>query len=408
MRGEAMMGKIVAAGLVLLLAVPVVAAGKLEVGVSLLPALSLTTSLTLSWEMAGGIYSSFTQFSLGTWVWQEFCGGGYFGPFSWEGHLLFGPSTVEFLYDEFILKTDFAGLSFAFYAAQLSGAVLGGPADGAALVLTAQLGEVELESLTELGARPEGIEIFHAGTGLSRKYTTDPRLSGGGLSGERLTLRGLSLCCDLSGEAELYLTKEHGFDYIKLTAGDLELWCCPVITTAIEVTFELQTKSVVITPEVKMPQIQGCFVPYLSVITDVNGLASRIEGIQVSALKLECDIGNVHLKDLTVLDRCNWAISTEDYGSELVERWRADEEGIQYHPEYWELLSVEAKGPGCCGGEWHALFNTYFGDEETLFGWGMSHLELSLPWGEAIEAELVAEFSPAGVGELSLSLTVGW
>ncbi|RLE28350.1 hypothetical protein DRJ54_06775, partial [Candidatus Acetothermia bacterium] len=76
--------------------------------------------------------------------------------------------------------------------------------------------------------------------------------------------------------------------------------------------------------------------------------------------------------------------------------------------DYWELLSVEARGPGCCGGEWHALFNTYFGEEGPLFGWGMSHLELSVPFGEAISAKLLLGVSASGVEKFSLSLSLVW
>jgi len=382
--------------------------GELGAELSLLPYLSLDSSLELSRGFGAGTVSSFTQFSLGTWVWQEFSGMGSFGPFSWEAHLLFGPSTVDFLYDEAILRTSFAGLELGLYAAQLSDAVLGGPADGAALMVSGELGEMELKSVTEFGATPEEIEIFHAGTGLSRTYTTDPRVPGSGLTGEKLSLKGAPLCCGLSSRAELYWTKEQGFEHLKFSLEGVGLWSCPEITADIEVTFELQTKSAVITPEVEVPDVEGCFAPYLSVVTDNKGLNPEIEGITVSALELECDLRNIHFKDLTVLDRCYWAISTEEYRSELVERWCANEEGIQYYTDYWELLSVEAKGPGCCGSEWRALFNTYFGEEGPLFGWGMSHLKLSIPLGEAISSELLLDVSASGVEELSIKLSLAW
>jgi len=382
--------------------------GELGMELTLLPHVLLDSSLELSHGFGAGTVSSFTQFSLGTWVWQEFFGEGSVGPFFWEAHLLFGPSTTDFLYDEIILRTGFAGLELGFYAAQLSGAVLGGPADGAALMVSGEFGEMELESITEFGARPEGIEIFHAATGLSRKYTTNPRVPGSGLTGEKVSLKGVPLCCGLSSRAELYWTKERGFKNLKFSLERIGIWSCPEITADIEVTFELQTKSAVITPEVEVPDVEGCFAPYLSVVTDNKGLNPEIEGIQLSALGLECDLGNIHLKDLTVLDRCHWAISTEEYGSELVERRRANEEGIQYYTDYWELLSVEAKGPGCCGGEWRALFNTYFGEEGPLFGWGMSHLKLSIPLGEAISSELLLDVSASGVEELSIKLSLAW
>ena len=395
-------GFVIAASVVSLLGIIGIAGGlqgELEAELSLLPYLSLDSSLELSYGFGAGTVSSFTQFSLGTWVWQEFSGEGSFGPLSWEAHLLFGPSTVDFLYDELVLRTSFAGLELGLYAAQLSDAVLGGPADGAALMVSGEFGEMELESITEFGARPEGIEIFHAATGLSRKYTTDPRVPGKGLTGEKITLKGLRLCCGLSAETELYLS-QRGFEHLKLLLKGVELWSCPEITADIEVTFELQTKSVVITPEVEAPGIGACFVPYLSVITDIKGLDPKIEGIQLSALEWECDLDDVRLRGLTVLDRCNWAISTEEYGSELVERWRADAEGIQYYTDYWELLSVEAKGPGCCG-EWKITLNAYFGDDPGLFGWSMGYLRLEVPLAEGLRAWVLLQVDTSGVHSLS-------
>ncbi len=242
-------GFVIAASVVSLLGIIGIAGGlqgELEAELSLLPYLSLDSSLELSYGFGAGTVSFFTQFSLGTWVWQEFSGEGSFGPFSWEAHLLFGPSTTDFLYDEIILRTSFAGLELGLYTAQLSDAVLGGPADGAALMVSGEFGEMELESVTEFGARPEGIEIFHAATGLSRKYTTDPRIPGNGLTGEKVSLKGVPLCCGLSTGAELYWTKEQGFEHLKFSLEGVGLWYCPEITADIEVTFELQTKSVVL------------------------------------------------------------------------------------------------------------------------------------------------------------------
>ena len=213
-----------------------------------------------------------------------------------------------------------------------------------------------------------------------------------------ITLKGPLLFCGLSAETELYLS-QRGCEPLRLRLKGAELWSCPEITADIEVTFALQTKSVVITPEVEAPGIGACFVPYLSVITDNKGLDPEIEGIQLSALEWECDLDDVRLRGLTVLDRCNWAISTEEYGSELVERWRADEEGIQYYTDYWELLSVEAKGPGCCG-EWKITFNAYFGDDPGLFGWSMGYLRLEVPLAEGPRAWVLLQVDTSGVHSL--------
>jgi hypothetical protein len=379
--------------------------GKFSLDLSLFPYISLDSSLDLTYGIGEQSLDSFTQFSLGTWVWQEFSGEGAIGPIDWQGHILFGASTADFLYDELIIDGSFANFDLSLYAAQLSEDVLGGPADGAVLQVQTRIGKVELESITEFGADINGIEIFHAATGLSSKYTTDPWTTGCAFTGEKLTLNRFFLC-GLSSKAEIYLTNEKGLEYFKFSLENVEILRSPKITTDITTTFELQTKSVTVAPKITVPDSQSCLVPYFSLLTGIHGL--EIKGIQISALELESDLGSVHIKDLTVLDRCRWAISTEEYGSKLIEKWKANEEGIQYYTEYWELFSMETRGNTCCG-EWHALFNTYFDDEGgSLFGWGMSHLEVTVPFGDMLSAHFLLKISPSGLDNFSLELSFTW
>ncbi len=378
--------------------------GSLELGLSLLPSPTLEAELLFGGEVAGFTFESTSILHWDTWVWQEFAGTGEFGPISVEAKILFGPSTIDFIYDELILSGSVAGLEFGFYAAQLSDAVLGGPASGAAVRVAGSFGGISITSITEFGATPEGIEIFHAASGISRKYTTDPRSPGNGLTAQRLSLAGISLPCAGCPEAslELYFTKERGFEHLSFAVEDFVVWCCPEIEFALEVSFEVQTKSVAIEPSISVAP--ACFIPYF----EVEWSDGVLDGLDFAAFEIGCELPNGKLRSVTILKRCCWGISTPEYGSQVVRCFEADEEGIECYPDYWELLSVEVEGPGCCGGEWRALFNTYFGEPGTLFGWGRVHLELEVPLSPGISASGRLIFVPTGVEEFLIAFAVRW
>jgi len=381
--------------------------GELGLELTLLPHLTLDNSFTFFYGLENQRASSFSRFFWGTWVWQEFTGKGNLGPLGWEGHLLFGPSTVDYLYGEIVLSASIAGLDLGFYAAQLSKAVLGGPANGAALRVSGKISEIEIESTTEFGATPEGIEIFHAATGFSRKYTTDPRIPGSCFTGERLKLEGIPLCGELAGTAELYFTKDEGFKKLSFTLSGIKLWGSPPISADIGVEFQTQTKSMSFTPRVEFPG--GCLVPYMDVITEKWGMDPTIRGFSVSGLKFEGELGGARLRDLTVLDRCHYAISTPEYGSKIVYRPEADKEGVDYYVDCWELTSLELSRPACCGGEWKLLANTYFGgDNVGLFGWGMSDIDLEFPLGENLTISGRLKVTRTGVDDFSVGVRWSW
>jgi len=76
----------------------------------------------------------------GTWVWEGFSAVGRFGAYALTTSILCGPSTTDYLYAEAIVEMSIAGIDMSWYAAQLSDAVLGGPADGWALRIAGFIG----------------------------------------------------------------------------------------------------------------------------------------------------------------------------------------------------------------------------------------------------------------------------
>jgi|Deesub1362A_J573_1020465.scaffolds.fasta_scaffold02846_4 hypothetical protein len=380
------------------------ASGELELEVGLLPSPTLRSSLVLRGEAAGLSLASTSIAYLDTWVWQEFSARGAIGPLSLEGVILFGPSTLDFVYGEAVLGLSLAGVDVTLYAAQLSDAVLGGPSAGAALEMEVGLWGMGARAITEFGASPTGIEIFHAPTGISREYTTDPRPGGEGFTAQRLYLTGMPPPCPgcPSLDLELSFTKDDGFAYLKISAEELFTWCCPRVAFDLEVEFRVQTKAVAISPRITVGP--ACLVPHLEPEWDPFVLG----GISVAALELSCELDGARLRSVTILKRCCWAISAPEFGSRVVRCFVADREGIEYYPEYWELLSVEVWGPACCGGEWRATFNAYFGDTGALLGWGMGYLELWVPLAAGWELGGRMQAAPGGVEELSLTVGFSW
>ena len=127
----------------------------------------VSSSLTVSHTFGGFKATSTSDFYLPSFIWQEFRATGSLGVFGIQGTLLFGPSTATYIYGQLIVKTQITGIDFGFYTAQVTDAVLGGPADGGVIRLAKSIGAIHIVNLFELGARIEdeefkGITIYHA------------------------------------------------------------------------------------------------------------------------------------------------------------------------------------------------------------------------------------------------------
>lgn len=106
------------------------------------------------------------------------------------------------------------------------------------------------------------------------------------------------------------------------------------------------------------------------------------------------------------------ATSAPEYGSVLEEIVDALEAGHEFYSEYWELLSIEVTGDGCCGGSYRFLANTYFDrTANNLFGWGMTHVEGRFPISSKLflTTEVkVDDDTPYGLDHFGFGFEVGW
>lgn len=398
----------------------------IEVGANLFK--SFDSVLHLDYSFGGLVATSESEIYLaGGFVWQGFGMSGQLGAFNLQTDVLFGPSTSDFIYSQAIVTMSLAGVDLGFYFAQLSDAVLGGPASGVAFRLAGSVGAIDVVSVTEFGARiqdddVDGITIYHAATGLYKSYVTNPIVlvtsdstctTGGnkGFTGEKVSLSGLSFGCVEDIETTLYMTQD-GFDSftVDLTGIDIGIaW----LALDFELVFTLDTKSWSMTPTFVVGE-SICIDTYIEVLTDAPDHTlydsfTSITGIAVYGFGLVCSWNGVTVKDLTVLDTSSYVITTPEYGSVIEEIATALDEGHAIYSDYWEMLSIEVTRPGCCGGDFTFLANTYFSKTATsLFGWGMTYVETKVPFGSSLFLSGSLAIEAAGLEHIGFGVEVNW
>jgi hypothetical protein len=348
----------------------------------------LESAVDLGYTTGPVVWASYSEFQLPVgFLWQAFGVKGQPEAFAIQGDVLFGPSTADFLYGQMIVEMRLAGVDLGLYYAQISDAVLGGPADGFAFRMAGSVGGFDVVSITEMGARIEdddfdGIDIVHAATGLYRRYATDPVVPGQGFTGEKLTVSGWSFGCAESIEATAYVTCE-GLDFASFEMEDIALgisW----LALDLGITYEVQTKSVALTPRLVVGNEILCLEPYFGIQHEISPW--EIGGIYLGGLALVSSWNGVTVKGLTIFDPGRYVITTEECGSGIEPLENAIGDGHEYYAKYWELLSIEIVGNGCCGGKNRLLVNTYFEKGSGgIFGWGMTCAEASVGLSAAIE-----------------------
>ena len=379
----------------------------------------LSSTFTVDYTVGGFTATSNSEFLLAGFIWQGFGITGTLGAFTVQGDTLFGASTADFIYDQLIVTASIAGIDFGLYWAQLSGAVLGGPADGSALRMAGSIGNIDIESYFEFGAQVEdkdddnynGITIYHAATGANKHYVTNPLVIGpsgsccGGFTGERLIVSGWSFGCVEDITTTLHMPWQ-GFDYLKFSLTGINVgteW----LSFDVDLTFQLQTKTLVLTPTINLGE-RTCIDLYAELLTDPAVMTS-ITGIGIYGLGFESSFGNVTVKDLSVFDTGRYAITTQEYGSVIEDKADALKYGHDFYPDYWEMFSIEVTGDGCCGGSYTFLANTYFqANSGSLFDWGMTHIEATLPLNAGIYFKTEVEVSTGGVDHLRVGMSINW
>ena len=180
----------------------------------------------------------------------------------------------------------------------------------------------------------------------------------------------------------------------------------PWLSLDVDLTFDLQTKSLVLTPRLSLGEV---FCVELYAELDWDASTWLIDGIGFYGIELACELGPVTVRDVAVFDLNRYAITTEAYGSTVERLIDAIEEGHDVYPDYWELFSIAYRGDGCCGGDMMFLLNVYFDDASaSLFDWAMTHVEAAIPLADAFSFTLAMEAIPAGIDSLTFGFHVDW
>lgn len=384
---------------------------------------SFDSIFTLNYAFCGFVGMSFSEFYLPGFIWQGFGLTGALGAFDIQADVLFGPSTVDFLYAQEIVTATIAGMELGWYWAMLSDAVLGGPADGSALRLAGSFAGCDIVSITEFQARIkdenfDGITIVHAATGLSRSYDTFPistpqtGSSCTGWSGEKLTISGMRFACIEELTTTVYLTCDSGFEWVRFEVEEI---CTGLswLSLDLELTFNIQTKSIVVTPSLLLGDC-ACIDTYLDIRTGADddtlyGAFTSLTGISLYGIGVSYTWQGVTFKALTVLDTGRYAITTPAYGSVIEKIADAVDEGHDFYPDYWELYSIKVVQDGCCGGLTSFLANTYFDEDSTgIFDWALTHVEVEFAVNPTLFLTGLVELDTAGLNRFGFGVEVGW
>lgn len=364
--------------------------------------------LSVDYTVGGLTASSDSEVRLTGFIWQGFGITGSLGAFNVRGDVLFGPSTASFIYDQLVVTTDIAGISFGLYAAQLSDDVLGGPADGSVLRVAGFIGSLEIVNCFEMGARIEdadydGITIYHAATGLCRHYTTNPLVVGEGFTGDKLTISGWSFACLSNGSVSLYMSDE-GFESLQFKLTRLRTGLSWLNVDA-ALAFQLQAKALVLTPTINFGE-SACIDTYLE--ARIGSTDTSIAGIELYGIGATYAAGVVTVKDVSVIDTGRYAITTEEYGSVIEARGDATVDGDEVYANYWEMLSVAVAGDGCCGDSYSFLADTYFASGGGLFDWAMTHIEATIPANQVLSIRGLLEVTAGGLDKMEGGINLSW
>jgi hypothetical protein len=210
--------------------------------------------------------------------------------------------------------------------------------------MTGSVGSLDIVSTTGFGAGIadddfDGITIVHTASGFSRSYVTDPVVAGQGITGQKVTVSGLSLGCVEEIETTFYITCG-GFEYLSFELEEIGSgisW----LTYDLEVTFEVQTKTIAVTPALLVGDVL-CLTPCFGIYP--AAAAFSLGRIVFGGFDLTYSWNGATLRDVTVLDPRRCAITTPEYGSVLEEIEDVVENGHEYYGGYWALLSLEIDG----------------------------------------------------------------
>ncbi|MCX7750331.1 MAG: hypothetical protein N2320_02005 [Candidatus Bipolaricaulota bacterium] len=301
--------------------------GSWTASVCLVPSTTLTSTLNLTYTVAGFDITSITGFGAAGITSQRFTFKGVFGPFSASGNVWFQPSPAAYLAADAVTSFDFGGIAI--------GATVRHWTPG-----NFRTTEWAPDSDPCATQTPPGVgylQYIFTGTisPLSIRARFADCCTGASFQDLRISLTGVDLCCGIKYNAVVDFTKA-GFQSLTLSGINIPL-CCGV-SFDLSITYSVAAKSVTFTP--KFAGIaEACFTVWGG---PVSGATTNIwEGLRIDGFRIRCTIAD-----------CNYLEYVHAFAptaGTIPSAIRAKFLAACQENEYLELGFC---GAGCCGGKY--------------------------------------------------------
>jgi len=373
----------------------IVIKGSWEAELCILPSITLSSSLSLTYTVAGFDITSTTGFGATGITSQAFSVKGTFGPFSVSGKMRFDPSVPTYEVGQLVTSFDLAGMSIGLtvnhwrdgewdpgyfgYASTVTDpcppAITGGNLQ---YVLTGKI--------DPLSVRLRYLDCS-AGT-----YFQDLLV----------TLKGIELCCGIKYNAEVLFTKE-GFDYLSISGINIPL-CCGV-SLDVGVKYTVGTKSLSITPKFG-GFAEACFTVWGGPVGDFTAPVVVWNGIEIYGYKISCkitDCNYVEFVNAFNVGEVNKQLPSADKFTMSID---CDEETVTLGE--FELLKLGFCGPGCCGGKYDVALRIFFGTGGGIFDITRFVYSVSLPIMSNFSVSISGTMYAVSAAGPCSSLCFGW
>jgi len=351
-----------------------------------LPDIELTSTLSLTFTVAGFDITSTTTFDEAGITGQGFSLKGAFGPFSLTGKMRFDPEDVAYEVGQLVTSFDFAGLALG-------------------LTVNHWLdGEWDPVYFGYPTLTPDPCDPTIVGGNLQYVLTAkiDPwsvrvrflDCSAGTAFQDLLVTGAFDLCCGIKLNSSFSFTKA-GFGSLVLSGINIPL-CCGV-SLDVSITYSEDSKSVTITP--KFAGIaEACFTVYGG--PEYSASTNTWSGIRIDGFRIRCSLGDCNY--LEYVHAFNPAAATIPYAI------RAKFLGDCAEDEYLELGFC---GPACCGGKYEVSLRLLWNADATS---GVGLFGLTRFVG-AVKIPIMTNFTlnldfvmPAGCPAATASFCFGW
>ena len=346
--------------------------GSWSASMVILPSVSFTsTTLVLTYDMAGWAITSTTGYTSSGYTQQDFSVSGTLGALAITGGMEFDPTAVayESAWVEAVL--DFAGVNFDLTITHWDGAYL--PSNWSDYCEQTPSALMVYDLVVTADPVMAGITFADCCTGIVFHDLW-------------VSLSGLSLCCGVTYDFEFAFNKVDGFDYVKFSLNDVFPICCG-ISFDIDVTFTVDGKTVAITPKFA-GYGEACFELYADLETEGGTNTDLfLDMIRIDGWKLYCELAD-----------CNWLEIVTFLSEE-----KAPDYGIyDFEDDEFEYIKLHFCGPTCCGGTYEVELAVYF-TEASNHLFGISRIGADLTWPIADNFSVTVEFDSNN--NLSLSWT---